>query len=114
MTARGGFLEKERPRLLAGAHEWQGAGKGEWVFLRTEVTRCCALLTRGLMLPASEPGLYPRGSRLIFWKGRCEHTAVTEMVTILQRLDSGRMVMAINSDTAPVSSRPVGDEWISI
>ena len=36
MMASGGFLE-ERPRLLAGAQEWRGAGKGEWVFLRTRV-----------------------------------------------------------------------------
>lgn len=35
VMASGGFLEKERPRLLAGAQEWRGAGKEEWVSLRS-------------------------------------------------------------------------------
>ena len=35
--ASGGFLEKEKPRLLVGAQEWRGARKGEWVFLRKGV-----------------------------------------------------------------------------
>lgn len=37
VMASGGFLEKEKPRLLVGAQEWRGARKGEWVFLRKGV-----------------------------------------------------------------------------
>lgn len=81
MMASGGFLEKERPRLLAGAQERRGAGKEEWVSLRSGAIQMLRPGHTGPHAPCKCARIIPL--RLIFREGRCEHTAVTETVTIV-------------------------------